>query len=131
MGGRRGIQTAQKQDGTGEFAGKTAKAVRQDFFAKVFLQTLTGAYAHPVAEKLKQVFKVGKTRKFSQQINRTNAVSATQDIMIAVLIHKQYLKALNAFDKIVFATREIIRHGRSNPRKKKSKKLYSLNYKCL
>jgi hypothetical protein len=36
-----------------------------------------------------------------------------------------------AFDKVVAETREIIRPGRSNPRKQRSKKPYSMNYKRL
>jgi len=55
----------------------------------------------------------------------------TQDILIAVFLRKQFEKALNAFDEIVAKTREIIRPGRSNPRKKRPKQLYSMNYKRL
>lgn len=35
-----------------DFSGKTAKAVKQDFHAKVFLMTLCAAYAHPIEEKV-------------------------------------------------------------------------------
>ena len=113
------------------FSGKTAVAVRQDFHAKVFLMTLCAAYAHPIEEKVVQEYKADQNRKFDQKINRTNAVSMTQDILIAVFLRKQFDKALNAFDKIVAQTREIIRPGRSNPRNKKPKQLYSMNYKRL
>lgn len=113
------------------FSGKTAVAVKQDFHAKVFLMTLCAAYAHPIEEKVVEEYKADQNRKFDQKINRTNAVSMTQDILIAVFIRKQFDKALNAFDKIVAQTREIIRPGRSNPRNKKPKQLYSMNYKRL
>ena len=113
------------------FSGKTAVAVRQDFHAKVFLMTLCAAYAHPIEEKVVEEYKADQNRKFDQKINRTNAVSMTQDILIAVFLRKQFDKALNAFDKIVAQTREIIRPGRSNPRNKKPKQLYSMNYKRL
>jgi len=113
------------------FSGKTAVAVRQDFHAKVFLMTLCAAYAHPIEEKVIEEYKADQNRKFDQKINRTNAVSMTQDILIAVFLRKQFDKALNAFDKIVAQTREIIRPGRSNPRNKKPKQLYSMNYKRL
>lgn len=33
------------------FSGKTALAIRQDFYAKIFLMSLTAAYAHPIEEK--------------------------------------------------------------------------------
>ena len=113
------------------FSGKTALAVKQDFHAKVFLMTLCAAYAHPIEEKVVEEYKADKNRKFDQKINRTNAVSMTQDILIAVFLRRQFNLALNAFDKIVEGTREIIRPGRSNPRNKKPKQLYSMNYKRL
>jgi hypothetical protein len=55
----------------------------------------------------------------------------TQDILIGVVIKKKYEKALEAFDKIVANTREIVRPGRSFERKKRPKKTYSMNYKRL
>jgi len=113
------------------FSGKTARAVKQDFYAKVFLMTLCAAYAHPIEDKVVEEYKADENRKFDQKINRTNAVSMTQDILIAVFLRRQFDKALNAFDKVVAETREIIRPGRSNPRKKRPKQLYSMNYKRL
>lgn len=113
------------------FSGKTARAVRQDFYARVFLMTLCAAYAHPIEERVVKEYKADQNRKFDQKINRTNALSMTQNILIAVFIRKQFEKAISAFDKIVADTREIIRPGRSNPRKKKPKQLYSMNYKRL
>ena len=114
------------------FSGKTAKAVKQDFHAKVFLMTLCAAYAHPIEEKVIEEYKADQQqRKYDQKINRTNAISMTMDILIAVIIRKQFRKALNAFDDIVEKTREIIRPGRSFPRNKKLKRTYSMNYKRL
>ena len=55
----------------------------------------------------------------------------TQEILIEVFLRRQFDKAINAFDKIVAETREIIRPGQSNPRNKKPKQLYSMNYKRL
>ncbi|MCK9641698.1 MAG: hypothetical protein M0R39_17485, partial [Prolixibacteraceae bacterium] len=72
-----------------------------------------------------------KERAHDQKINRTNALSMTQDILISVMIKRQYKKALEAFDDIVEKTREIIRPGRSVPRKMKPKRPYSMNYKRL
>ena len=113
------------------FSGKTAIAVRQDFFAKVFLMTLCAAYAHPIEEKVTNEYKADKERVHDQKINRTNALSMTQDILISVMIKNQYKKALEAFDDIVEKTREIIRPGRKVPRKIKQKRPYSMNYKRL
>ncbi len=113
------------------FSGKTAKAVKQDFHAKIFLLTLSAAYAHPVEERVRAEFKADKNRKYDQKINRTNAISMTKDILIGMLLKKQYKKALKAFDDIVFNTREIIRPDRKNERNHRKKKPYSMNYKRL
>lgn len=113
------------------FSGKTARAVRQDFFAKVFLMTLCAAYSHPIEEKVIAEYKADNDRKHGQKINRTNALATTQNILIGVMIKNQFQKALEAFDKIVENTREIIRPGRSFERNKRPKKPYSMNYKRL
>jgi hypothetical protein len=88
-----------------DFSGKTANAIKQDFFSKVFLLSLSAVYAHPVEEKVKEEYKAGGKGKHDQKNNRTNANSMTQDIIIAVLLRKQYALAISAFDKIVFDTR--------------------------
>ena len=113
------------------FSGKTAKAVRQDFYAKVFLMTLCAAYAHPIEEKVRTEFKADEIRKHDQKINRTSAIAMTRDILIGAILRKEYEKALDAFDKVVYKTREIIRPGRSEVRNHRQKKLYSMNYKRL
>lgn len=113
------------------FSGKTARAVKQDFYAKVFLMTLCAAYAHPIEEKVIAEYEADENRKHSQKINRTNALSMTQNIMVGVMIKNQFEKAIEAFDKIVESTREIIRPGRSFERNKRPKKPYSMNYKRL
>lgn len=113
------------------FSGKTANAVKQDFHAKVFLMTLCAAYAHPIEEKVREEYKADEKRKHDQQINRTNAIATTQDILISVFLRKQFKKAIEAFDKIVFGTREIIRPNRKFERKKRPKRPYSMNYKRL
>jgi len=113
------------------FSGKTATAVKQDFYAKIFLLTLCAAYAHPIEEKVRAEYKANEMRKYDQKINRTNAIAMTKDILIAVFIKKEYRAAIQAFDDVVAKTREIIRPGRSNERNHRPKRLYSMNYKRL
>jgi hypothetical protein len=113
------------------FSGKTARAIKQDFYAKAFLMTLCAAYAHPIDEFVRHEYKADEKRKHDQKINRTNAVSMTQQILMAVMIRGQFGKAIEAFDRIVEKTREIIRPGRSFPRNKRPRRLYSMNYKRL
>lgn len=114
-----------------DFSGKTAKAVKQDFHAKIFLLTLSATYAHPIEERVRKEFKADESRKHNQKINRTNAISMTKDILVGVFIKQQYEKALKAFDDIVYNTREIIRPNRKNERKHHQEKPYSMNYKRL
>jgi hypothetical protein len=114
-----------------DFSGKTARAVKQDFHAKMFLMTLCAAYAHPIEERVLAEFKADENRKHDQKINRTNALSMTLDILIPVFVRKHLKEALEAFDLNVFGTREIIRPGRNVPRNKKPKKPYAMNYKRL
>ena len=113
------------------FSGKTANAIKQDFHAKVFLMTLCAAYAHPIEDRVVEEYKADQNRKFDQKINRTNALSMTQDILIGAFLRNQFEKAIEAFDKVVAETREIIRPGRRTPRKQRPKKPYSMNYKRL
>ena len=113
------------------FSGKTAKAVKQDFYAKVLLLTLCAAYSHPIDEKVREEFRADEERKYSQQINKTNAIAATMELLIPIFIRKQFKKIIKYFDLIIYSTREIIRPDRKNPRNHIQKKPYSMNYKKL
>lgn len=112
------------------FSGKTAWAVRQDFFAKVFMMTTMAVLAFPLEEKLKQE-QQQTGRKHRYKINRTNALSMVKEICTTVFRGKLIREALNALDKILRATTEIIRPGRKFERKKTKKKPPSMNYKQL
>jgi hypothetical protein len=114
------------------FSGKTAKAVKQDFYSKVFLMSLCSAYAHPIEEKVREEYRVDQEKnKYQQKINRTNALATIMDMTIPIFIKKKFKKALKAFDAIVYKTREVVRPGRSVPRPKRPKKRYHMNYKPL
>ena len=113
------------------FSGKTTRAVKQDFHAKIFLLTLCAAYAYPINEKVKKEYSADKDRKHNQKINRTNAISMTMDILPALFAKHKFKEAIKSFDEIVYKTREIIRPCRKAKRKKKPKKKYSMNYKRL
>lgn len=114
-----------------EFSGKTDRAVQQDFYAKIFLMTLAAAYAFPIEEKVREEYKADEQRKYDQKINRTNTLAMTRDILIGLFARKEVRQALDAFDRIVYKTREIIRPGRSIKRKPKPKRQYYMNYKRL
>lgn len=114
-----------------DFTGKTAKAVKQDFHSKILLITLAAVYAHPIEKRVREEYKADQNRKRDQKINRTCAISATQDVLVGLFIKKQFLVAMKAFDQIVYRTREIIRPNRTMERKHRPKKRYSMNYKRL
>ncbi|MCK5136652.1 MAG: hypothetical protein KAR19_12745 [Bacteroidales bacterium] len=105
--------------------------MRQDFHAKIFLLTLSAAYAHPIEEKVREEYKADKQRKHDQKINRTNSISMTKDILVSLFLKRRINNALEAFDDIVYQTREIIRPNRKNERKHRQKKPYCMNYKRL
>ena len=46
-----------------DFSGKTARSVRQDFYAKVFLMTLCAVYAYPSEEKVREEYKADEKLK--------------------------------------------------------------------
>lgn len=115
------------------FSGKTAVAVKQDFFAKLFMMSLTAALAFPVEDKLleEQQKQQNRGRKHPYQINKTNAVSFTREIAQDLFIKKIIKPALAAMDKVLKATVELVRPNRKNPRNKIKKKPPSMNYKQL
>jgi hypothetical protein len=76
------------------FSGKTSNAVKQDFFAKIFLMTLCAAYAHPIEERVIKEYRADQNRLHDQKINRTNALAMTQNVLIAIFIKKQFKKAI-------------------------------------
>jgi hypothetical protein len=112
------------------FTGKTALAVKQDFFARIFAMSYCSILAFPIAEKVRQEYNEDKN-KHPQKINRTNALAMFRNISIGLLVKGNINRAIDAFDSIVFNTREIVRPGRRNERKKRPKKLHYMNYKVL
>lgn len=112
------------------FSGKTALAVKQDFFAKVFMMSLSAVLAFPIEEKVKKEYQEAST-KHPQKTNRTSALSMLMSISVGLFLKKLVKKAIAAFDSIVSQTREIVRPGRKNGRLKRPKKLYYMNYKPL
>jgi len=113
------------------FTGKTARAVRQDFFAKIFLMNLCAIYSHPIEEKVRAEYIENEQRKHAQKINRTHALATLRDILVPMFIRRKAEQSIKAFDTLVENTRELIRPERKVPRKKRPKKLYYMNYKNL
>jgi hypothetical protein len=113
-----------------DFSGKTAIAVKQDFYAKVYMMTMCAILAFPIEEKIKKEYEAEK-QKYQSKINRTTALANYRDAMVPIFIKRMFRQALQAFDNIVRVTTEIIRPGRLLPRKHRTKKQYYMNYKKL
>jgi len=119
------------------FSGRTARSVRQDFHAKVFMMNLCATLSYPIEERVKKEYHEEKTgNKYSQKMNNTNAISLTKDNLIRLLyVFKESKIKLffQAFDKIIESTREVVRPQRNFSRKKSKvrSKIHYTNYKCL
>jgi hypothetical protein len=113
-----------------KFSGKTALAVKQDFFAKIFMMSLCAVLAFPIEQRVKKEYQEANT-KYAQKINRTSAFSMLMDISVGLFLKNKVKKAIKAFDSIVSKTKEIVRPGRKVVRKKRPKKLYHMNYKPI
>jgi len=117
-----------------DFSGKTAKAVKQDFHAKILMMTLCAALSFPVEEKVRKESlreKSNNLRKHEKKLNHTSALGMFYDIATGIFIKKDIKGALEAFDRVMTKTCEIIRYGRANPRNHKTKRTYYMNKKKL
>lgn len=112
------------------FTGKTAWAVKQDFYARIFAMSYCALLAFPIEEKVRKEYAESKN-KHEQKINRTTALSMFRNISIGLLLKGNIDKAIKAFDDVVSQTKEIVRPGRKNERKRSDKKLHHMNYKAL
>lgn len=113
------------------FSGKTAKAVKQDIYAKAFMMTTMAVLAFPIEEKIKKEQEQHQQRKHRYKINRTNAVALVREICSTLFITKMVAAALKAFDNIMKATIDMVRPNRKFPRKKLRKRPPYMNYKQL
>ena len=105
-------------------------AVKQDFFAKIFILTTTAVIDFPVEEKLKKEAATNE-RKYLNKVNRTNALSMFKEITTKIFMDKIIHPAMEIFDTIIEANTEIVRPNRKFERKKLKKKPPSMNYKQL
>lgn len=107
------------------FSGKTALAVKQDFYSKIFLMNLCTVYSHPVSEQIKK-------EKQDYQINRAQSLALMSVLPIPVFVNQKVKGFLRAFDQLLSKTIDRIRRGRKFERKKMVfRKRFSMNYKRL
>lgn len=110
------------------FSGKTAIAVKQDFYARVFMMTMCALLSFPIEQKVRRETAAAKHPK---KINRTNSIAFCKEVWPVVWIKKIFRPPLEALDKILQKTTELVRPGRKNPRKDRRKYPPPMNYKQL
>ena len=114
------------------FSGKTAHAVQQDFYAKVFMMNMCAILSFPIEEKVRAEHKSAqRKRKYSNQINRTNVIGFCKDAWITIWFKNKLEQVWEALEYVLLKSTDIIRPGRKFKRKKSSKKPPAMTYKHL
>lgn len=113
------------------FSGKTARTIRQDFYAKAFMMTLCATLAYPIEDRVRKEHESNKDHH-PRQINRTNALALCKEVWTSLWIKDGLIiRASNAMDAILPKTCELIRPGRKLSRKHRPKKKPAMEYKQL
>ncbi len=112
------------------FSGKTAQAVKQDFYAKIFMMVMCAILSFPIAEQIKKEA-VATRRKHDHQINKTNAIGFLRKGWVALWIHEKTTLFLEAMGTVLEKSTDIIRPGRIFKRKHLNRKPPNMNYKHL
>ena len=112
------------------FSGKSAQAVKQDFYAKIFMITMCAILSFPIDQKVKAEYNAA-VDKYAKQINRTNALSIVKETWLGMFLKRLFYVPLAAIDDILAKTCDIIRPNRTFKRKKRLKRPPSMHYKQL
>jgi hypothetical protein len=112
------------------FSGKTANAVMQDFYAKIFMMTMCAILSFPIEQKVREQNKAART-KHAKKINRTNVLGSCRNGWVTLWLKAKTKKLLMAFDRILEKSTDIVRPGRKFERKHKQKYPPAMNYKQL
>ena len=95
------------------WSGKTVLSIYQDFHAKIFTKNLTAILTHPAQAV---VAHETATRKYTYQVNMTNALSKMKDAVVFLLSRIHIQDILHALWTQFTSTIEPIRPNRSVPR---------------
>ena len=111
------------------WSGKSVLSVYQDFHAKVLSKNLTAILIHQAQEELDNK---ASTRKYSYQINFTQALSKIKDTIVVLFQKADLSELIDSLLELFKVTTEPMRHGRKFPRNKKVKpKKYRMCYKPI
>lgn len=101
------------------FSGKSVELVYQDFHARVFTANLTAAMVHSAQDVVEQQT---QERRYSYQVNLTQALSKMKDTVVLFFNHPNIFGLISELLDLFIKTIEPIRLGRKFPRKKGIKK---------
>ena len=113
----------------GNFSGKTALSVYQDFHAKVFAKNLTFIIASPAQDV---VTAQSENKKYDYQINFTEALSKSKDTIFLLFERPKDIVVylIQQIQELFISSTEPIRLGRKFKRNHKmNKREYYMNYK--
>lgn len=116
------------------FSGKTLHAVLQDFYARVFLITLTSILKADIRAVLKTKAKSQNKDNRVPVINNAYAIAQTKTLVKQIHFHfDQISEWIIHFINLVKSAVEYSRKGQSNPRSsdKGYNRVYSQNYKTI
>lgn len=110
------------------FSGKTALAVMQDFFAKLFMLNVCAMMSFPIEQKVREE---SKKNKHQRQINKTSAVAFIKSSWVALWERKYLNKFFISLTQVLLKATDIIRPGRKFSRNKTAKKPPPMNRKTI
>lgn len=116
------------------FSGKTVQAIQQDFYANVFLITLTSLLKSELAPVLKTKEKTENNENRTPIINNTFAIAQAKQLLKKMYFSFEKIQEwIHRFIILVQAKIEYSRKGQSNPRKsdKGYNRGFSQNYKTI
>lgn len=98
------------------FTGKTSQAIKQDFFAKVFMFNMASMIGSQGRNRRK------KKSKHKLQINKTQLIAKTKDFLTNIFYSNKLVKAVIQLLNLINQRLEIVRPNRSFPRTDTSKR---------
>ena len=116
------------------FSGKTVQAVQQDFYANVFLISLTSILKTGIQPVLKRKKKTENKDKRKPIINNTYAISEVKKLLKKLYsAFSELSEWIQSFHSRVSNAIEYSRKGQANPRKKDKgrNRIFAQNYKTI
>ncbi len=113
----------------GNFSGKSALSVYQDFHAKIFAKNLIWVLASPAQDAVK---KASEGKKHEDQLNMTQAISKSKDTIILLFERprRMIVQLIQQIIALFMSATEPVRPGRKFKREHKiNKREYYINYK--